>query len=115
MTLNAKPPVHTGCHNETTMNTKESPVRILHLEDDDNDAELIRRALGKTGMAAEINRVVKADSYANALQRSSFDVIISDYPLPGFDGGSALVLAKQQCPETPFIFVSGTIGEEAAI
>jgi PAS domain S-box-containing protein len=97
------------------MNTKESPVRILHLEDDDNDAELIRRALGKTGMAAEITRVVKADSYANALQRSSFDVIISDYTLPGFDGGSALVLAKQQCPETPFIFVSGTIGEEAAI
>jgi PAS domain S-box-containing protein len=97
------------------MNTKESLVKILHLEDDHADAELVHHTLSQAGLVVEITRVLKADTYCNALQRGSFDIILSDYTIPGFDGGSALALAKQECPDTPFVFVSGTVGEEAAI
>ena len=97
------------------MNTKDSAVRILHLEDNDNDAELIQRTLSKAGMALEMTRAINADSYFNALQRGAFDLILSDYSMPGFNGASALALAKKECPDTPFVFVSGTVGEEAAI
>lgn len=91
------------------------PLRILHLEDNPTDAELVRRNLIEGGLNVEISRVFTPSTYTAALEEGRFDLILSDYTLPGFDGGSALTLARQKCPQTPFIFVSGTLGEEAAI
>ena len=91
-----------------------APLRILHLEDDVGDAELIHAALESDGIVSDVIRVdTQADFRAALAQR--FDVILADNTLPGFDGLSALKLATEACPHVPFIFVSGTLGEEVAI
>src|SRR5262249_31512062 len=90
------------------------PLRILHLEDDVRDAELIHATLESEGIVCDVTRVeTQADFHAALAHR--FDVILADNTLPGFDGLSALTLARQAWPELPFIFVSGTLGEEVAI
>jgi hypothetical protein len=93
----------------------DRPLRILFVEDSEEDAELIERELRKAGIAFEGRRVETKLDLMNALQEFSPDLILSDYKLPGFDGTAALELAQQHLPETPFIFISGTIGEERAI
>jgi diguanylate cyclase (GGDEF)-like protein len=91
------------------------PLRILHLEDSPNDAELIASMLAGEGLACEFVRVETREKFLSALQRKGFDLIISDHRLPSFDGLSALALARQHCPDVPYLFVSATLGEEAAI
>src|SRR6185312_15769125 len=91
------------------------PCHILHLEDDRYDGELIRRVLAEEGMGAKLVRVDTRSEYAAALEREPFDVILSDYTLPGFDGMAALAMAREKQPDSPFIFVSGTIEEDMAI
>lgn len=93
----------------------KSPLQILHLEDDQADAELVRALLEQDGLEFTINCVKTRSDYEAALERGDFDLILSDYSLPKFDGMSALALARQRHPEKPIIFVSGTIGEEAAV
>lgn len=93
----------------------KSPLRILSLEDDPHDAELIRDLLEADGIPCEMVRVDTEPSFTAQLEHGNFDLILADYTLPSFDGLSALKLAKQRCPEVPFIFVSGTLGEEVAI
>ncbi len=93
----------------------QRPLRILHLEDDPNDALLVSRALATDGLACDITPASSRNEFTSQLSRGGFDLILSDYKLPGFDGLSALGLARQKLPEVPFILVSGTIGEEAAI
>ena len=89
-------------------------LRILHLEDNPGDAELIQATLESEGVVCDVTRVeTQADFMAALAQR--FDVILADYTLPAFDGLSALKSAMQACPDVPFIFVSGTLGEEVAI
>ncbi|HEU6447230.1 MAG TPA: PAS domain S-box protein [Verrucomicrobiae bacterium] len=90
-------------------------LRILHLEDEPDFAELVRSLFAQDGMAAEVQRVSDRASFEAALHGETFDVIISDYHLPSFTGLEALNIAKEKCPHTPFILVSGTIGEDAAI
>src|SRR5678815_3039124 len=90
-------------------------LSILHLEDNDHDAELVRRTLENDGIEVEVTRVMKRETFVDALEQGAFDLILSDYSMPGFDGGRALAIAHEKCPETPFVFVSGTIGEEAAV
>src|SRR6266498_3330940 len=90
-------------------------LRILHLEDNPADGELIQSMLEAGGIASTIQRVETPADFTAALNRGCFDLIISDHTLPGFDGLSALGLARQKHPELPFIFVSGTIGEELAV
>ncbi len=97
------------------MKTLNSPLRVLHLEDNDHDSELVRHRLTEEGIALEVTRVMKRESYLEALEQGQFDLIMSDYSMPGFDGGSALDLARERCPRTPFLFVSGTLGANAAI
>lgn len=92
-----------------------SAVRILLLEDSALDAELAARALHRGGVPHETQRVQTRDDFVWALDQRSFDLILSDYVLPGFGGNEALELARAKCPEIPFIFVSGAIGEETAI
>lgn len=93
----------------------KSPLRILHLEDDPKDAELIQSLLVENGITCEIIRVEIRTEFVSALESVEFDLILSDYTLPSFDGLSALTMAEQKCPDLPFIFVSATLGEELAI
>jgi len=91
------------------------PLRILHLEDDARDSELLRAMLEMEDLPAELYRVGTREQFARALDAGGYDVIISDYSVPSFDGLAALALAREQRGNIPFILFSGTIGEEAAI
>ncbi|CAO4194141.1 response regulator [Methylorubrum extorquens] len=91
------------------------PLRILHLEDSDLDAELIEAELENLRHPVVIERVITRAEFAAAALPGRHDVILADYVLPGFDGVSALGIARQQCPDTPFIFCSGTLGEDVAV
>jgi len=90
-------------------------LRILDLEDDPLDTELIQANLAEGGIACEIIRVETRTDFEAALENGVFDLVLSDYSLPSFDGLSALKLAKEIRPEVPFVLVSGAIGEERAI
>ena len=100
-------------------------LRVLLLEDSPLDVDLIIDRLDSDGLSCEVIRVQTRDEYVRALQESSpehtdsdamcFDCILADYTLPGFDGPAALELARELCPQLPFIFVSGQMGEELAI
>jgi PAS domain S-box-containing protein len=95
--------------------TTKLPLRVLLLEDNSHDAELIEAFLQADGFACDIMRVQTEAEFATALSRADLDVILADYQLPSFDGLSAFKLALAARPEVPFIFVSGTLGEEVAI
>jgi len=92
-----------------------SGIRILHLEDSADDAELIADLLAQQGIEGDFERVDTRTDFVAALEKGGFDLILSDFSLPGFDGLSGLELARTMRPETPFVFVSGTLGEEVAI
>jgi signal transduction histidine kinase len=93
----------------------KSPLRILHLEDDPNDAALIQSTLESGKIACAITRVQNRDDFVAALDKGGVDLILSDYSLPAFDGMAALEIAHAKKPAVPFIHVSGTLGEEQAI
>src|SRR5256714_1590070 len=93
----------------------KSEIHILMLEDVVTDAELTRFALRKGGLNFSVARVETKDAYLDELQQHPPALILSDYSLPGFDGHAALQIAKAKRPEPPFIFVTGTMGEEVAI
>src|SRR6266540_6227616 len=90
-------------------------LRILLLEDNATDADLIDRTLRRGGLAFGMKCVENKHDYVQQLRESPPDLILSDFSLPDFDGYTALAIAQQQCPGTPFIFVTGTMGEEVAI
>ncbi len=94
---------------------KDRGMRILLLEDSDFDAELVREHLRQLQPAPEVTRAVSHRDYVAALAAHRYDVILADYSLPGFDGLAALELATEHAPGTPFIFVSGVLGEEIAV
>jgi two-component system, NarL family, sensor histidine kinase UhpB len=90
-------------------------LRVLLLEDDPLDAELIQATLTEGGIVCEATRVQMCEEFVAALESDNFDLVLSDYSLPSFDGLSALKLAKEIRPQVPFVLVSGVIGEERAI
>jgi len=90
-------------------------LSILHLEDNANDAELIAAMLEQQGISCEIERVETRDDFLAALDRGGFDLILSDFSLPSFNGLAGLELARERRPDIPFLFVSGTLGEDVAI
>jgi PAS domain S-box-containing protein len=90
-------------------------LQILILEDRPTDAELMTRELRKEGVEFNAQRVMTEAEFEAALHNPALDLILSDYKLPAYDGLSALALARELRPEVPFIFVSGSIGEEIAI
>ncbi|MEJ2660462.1 MAG: response regulator [Desulfobacteraceae bacterium] len=92
-----------------------SLIHVLHLEDDPMDGELIQARLEEADLACRITRVETRDDFEQALGRDALDIILADYRLPQYDGQSALRRVEERRPDDPFIFVSGTIGEEAAI
>ncbi|MGH7231079.1 MAG: PAS domain-containing protein, partial [Nitrospiraceae bacterium] len=93
----------------------KSPLRILYLEDVPRDVELVHGLLAADGITCEIVRVESKPDFAAELDRGRIDLILSDYTVPSFDGFSALTLAQTKLPQVPFIFVSGTIGEESGV
>ncbi|MDZ8263174.1 response regulator [Nostoc sp. ChiQUE01b] len=90
-------------------------LRFLLLEDNPLDAEVINVTLTDGGANFELLRVETRAEFVKALETNAFDLILADYALPGFDGISALKIAQKLCPDTPFIFVSGSMGEELVI
>ena len=93
----------------------KSPLRILYLEDDPRDAELVRETLAIGGIRCQVTRVETEADFIASLEQGGLDLILADYTLPSFDGLSALKIAQQGRPHVPLIFVSGTLGEEVAI
>ena len=93
----------------------QPPFRVLLTEDVVADAELEVRELKRAGMQFKHRVVDSEETFTRALEEFAPDVILSDFSMPGFDGMAALALARELSPDTPFIFVSGTIGEEYAI
>lgn len=90
-------------------------LRVLILEDVATDAELMERELRKAGIAFSSRRVVTKEAFLKELKGFAPDIVLADYSLPQFDGLSALAITQGQCPDVPFILVSGAIGEELAI
>ena len=90
-------------------------LNILHLEDRPAEAELAQRELRKAGLLFTAKRVMTEADFLAGLRDPTLDLILADYSLPSYDGLSALMAAQQARPEVPFIFVSGTLGEETAI
>lgn len=90
-------------------------LRILHLEDEPDDSELMQAALRSNGIDCDVSRVDTRDQFVAGLRRDDIDVIISDVSLPGFDGISAQKVWQEERPDVPFIFLSGSFGEELAI
>src|SRR5580692_9533515 len=91
------------------------PLRILSIEDDPKDIELIQNLLETEDIVCKVTRVDTRAALLASLEQGGIDLILADYTLPSFDGISALKLAMKACPDVPFIFVSGTLGEEVAI
>jgi signal transduction histidine kinase/CheY-like chemotaxis protein len=92
-----------------------SPLRILLLEDDTHDAELIQELLEADHFVCEVTRVQTRAEFVAGLENAGINLILADYKLPSFDGLSALKLALDARADLPFIFVSGSLGEEVAI
>src|SRR5215475_9872816 len=91
-----------------------SSIRILYLEDNPVDVELLRAALEKDGLNFETTVVDTREDYVAALEAGGHDLILADYLLPSFDGMAALQIAREKRSLLPFIFVSGAMGEEIA-
>ncbi len=97
------------------MPNPKHPIRVLHLEDTPRDAELIQDLLAANHLDCHIVCVDNQERFAAALAKDAFDLILCDYNLPGYDGLSALKLAREKQPETPVMLVSGSLGEEEAV
>ncbi len=90
-------------------------LRILHLEDQPDYSDLVRDVLAREGIEADVILATNWADFEAALANESFDLILADYLLPSCNGIQALELAQERCPQVPFLMVSGTIGEQAAI
>ena len=93
----------------------KSSFCILYLEDDRTDVELVRAKLEDEGFTCNIINVETQADFIEALNNGGFEVILADYKLPSFDGLTALSIAREKVPGVPFIFLSGSMGEELAI
>lgn len=97
------------------MDEAQKSLRILSLEDDANDRQLLAATLSRDGLQCALVFASSASEFESALVEEKFDLIMSDFTLPDYDGVSALAAARKAQPETPFVLVSGTIGEERAV
>ena len=91
------------------------PLAVLFLEDSLLDAELVLSRMEEEGLRVELERVESRLAFTTSLERERLDLILCDYNVPGFGGQEALALARARRPETPFLFVSGALGEDTAI
>jgi DNA-binding NtrC family response regulator len=91
------------------------PLRILLLEDDTDDAELIGTTIAQAGIKARIKQVQSEVTFQEALDAGRFDIILADFALPRFDGIAAIQAAARRRPEIPVVIISGVIGEDLAV
>src|SRR5690349_23460918 len=91
-----------------------TPLRVLMVEDSEADAELLARELKRAGFEVTWDRVQSATALDHALDTTSWDVIVGDNSMPGFSGTEALAAVRARGLDIPFIFVSGTMGEDLA-
>jgi two-component sensor histidine kinase/CheY-like chemotaxis protein len=94
---------------------KKQSISLLYLEDSQRDLEIISELLLDSGFAMMMDATFEKDGYESLLRKNKYDIILSDFKLPGFDAFGALEIHNKICPEVPFICVSGSIGEETAI
>ncbi len=94
---------------------KDEKLNVLSLEDSARDFELIKELLIDAGYLLSIEWVETEDAFTASLRSTSYDIILADFKLPGFDAFGALHIRNEICPDSPFICVSGSIGEETAI
>jgi diguanylate cyclase (GGDEF)-like protein len=92
-----------------------TPLRLLQVEDTEDDAALVARELMQSGYDVLARRVDGAAALRRELDEAEWDMVIADYTMPGFSGTKALAIVREQHPDLPFIFVSGTIGEDTAV
>ncbi|MHA1434662.1 MAG: PAS domain S-box protein [Candidatus Heimdallarchaeota archaeon] len=92
-----------------------TPLRFLHLEDNQYDADLVKEILELSEIDCKIIHVDNRDDFVSELKKGGINAILADYNLPSFDGLEALKIARNENPELPFIFISGVLGEELAI
>ena len=97
------------------MDEIDIPIKILHLEDDESDSQFAQIWLKKEGIVYDYFFADNEKTYREILSTQNIDIILSDYHLPGYSGLDAMLLAKTEYPHIPFIFVSGTMGEEVAV
>jgi PAS domain S-box-containing protein len=90
-------------------------LRVLHLEDNPDDQVLVREMLEREGLGLNIDYAKSRPEFESALRGNHYDLIISDFTLPSYDGQAALVQARRLQPDVAFIFFSGTIGEDTAV
>jgi signal transduction histidine kinase len=90
-------------------------IKILHLEDSLKDSELIRSLIESGGIGHDYFFAENEKDYLKILEKENIDLILSDYSLPDYNGSEALKVAREKYSYIPFIFVSGTIGEDSAI
>jgi len=93
----------------------KSPLHILHLEDDPNDAALVRATLAAGKIDCVIKCVQTRDDFVAALEQGDIDLVLSDFALPAFDGLEATEVVRTRWPLIPLILVSGTLGEQQAV
>ena len=93
----------------------DTSLRLLILEDSEDDAALLVDELQRGGYDVSFERVDTPDALDSALEKKNWDLVISDYSMPHFSGLDALNLLRAKESNLPFIFVSGTIGEETAV
>ena len=90
-------------------------IQVLHLEDSAADRELVRELLAGDGLECQITPARTEEEFSSFLHARKWDIILADFALPGFDGTAALSIARKLCPRTPFIFLSGVMGEEIGV
>ena len=93
----------------------DDPIQLLVIEDSQDDTDLLVRELERGGYHLDFRRVDTADDLRAALADHAWDIVIADYSMPRFNGADALAMVREHSREVPFIFVSGTIGEEVAV
>ena len=93
----------------------KSLIRILHLEDNPIDSQLVQSALKRADVNFEYFFSDNEKDFHSTLTTQNIDIILSDYHLPDYSGSEALLFAKYNFPQIPFVFLSGTMGEDAAI
>jgi two-component system, cell cycle sensor histidine kinase and response regulator CckA len=99
----------------TTPESTQPNLRILYLEDEEHDRELAAATMAAAGVACTFVYAKTELEFQAALDQHSFDVVLSDFSLPSYSGMAALALVKEKQLETPFLLVSGTIGEQRAV
>ena len=115
----SSPQTHTLSSHEKSTDAESAavrlPLRVLLVEDNDDDVAIVLRLLRRGGYEPSWAQVQTAEALTQALEHDTWDVVLSDYNLPQFDGLRALHTARSQAPHLPFIVISGSIGEETAV